>query len=91
MQNSAGSVPDVSTEAGMYEPFLHTQLPFLSWSEQSLQHADMWQKTFFFKSPCFHHHRLLASDHTQRRGYVAAGGVQEFQGYPLGKQKKRKR
>lgn len=49
MQKSAGSVPGVSTEAETYEPFLHAQLPFFSWSEQSLQHADMWQKTFFSK------------------------------------------
>lgn len=48
MKNSAGSVPDVSTKAAMYEPFLNAQLPFFSWSEQSLQHSDIRQKTFFF-------------------------------------------
>lgn len=48
MKNSAGSVPDVSTKAAMYEPFLYAQLRFFSWSEQSLQHSDIWQKSFFF-------------------------------------------
>lgn len=49
MQNSAGSVPDMSIEAEKYEPFPHAQLSFFSWSEQSLQHADMWQTAFFSK------------------------------------------
>lgn len=48
MQITAGSAPYVSIEAGMYELFLHTQFRF-SWSEYSLQHAEMWQETFFLK------------------------------------------
>lgn len=49
MQITAGSAPYVSIEAGMYELFLHTQFRF-SWSEYSLQHAEMWQETFFLKA-----------------------------------------
>lgn len=53
--------------------------------------AENFFFSFFPRSPCFYHHRLLVSDHAQSRGCVAAGGVQEFQGCPWESIKKEKR